>query len=183
MWLRKREKLRFAFWTVIARAELKRKHVRYGKRLVAHEKPHIVNKGRIVIGNHTTLALRVVIHTECTNAEITIGDNCLLRGCEVYARKKVTIGNACIIAPEVTIFDSDGHSSSIDQMKRHTLNSQIKPIHIGNNVWVCARSIVLKGVTIGDNSIIGAGSIVTKDVEPNSLYAGNPAKFIRKLTD
>ena len=181
------KKLHLAFWTILVRAELKLKHIKFGKRLIADGMPYIANRGEIVIGNHTFLNSgsrhKVAIVSENANAVITIGDNCNLRGCDVYAAEEVTIGNACIIAPEVHIWDNDGHSPSIDQTKRHTLNSQIKPIRIGNNVWVCARSIILKGVTIGDNSIIGAGSIVTKDVEPNSLYAGNPAKLVKRLTD
>ena len=56
-----------------------------------------------------------------------------------------------------------------------------KPIHIGKRVWVGSGSIILPGVTIGDNSIIGAGSIVTKDVPPNVIVAGNPAKFIKNI--
>jgi acetyltransferase-like isoleucine patch superfamily enzyme len=184
----KRDIIRTSLWTIIVRAELKRKHVVYGKTLMANGMPSIDNKGKIVIGNHTFIDSgarmdRVSLWTENANAVITIGDGCNIRGCEICAREKVTIGDACFIAPRVYIWDNDGHSTSIDRKKRHTLNSEIKPIYIGSNVWVCASSYILKGVTIGDNSIIGAGSIVTKDVEPNCLYGGNPAKFIKKLTD
>ena len=55
------------------------------------------------------------------------------------------------------------------------------PVNIGNNVWICTGAIILPGVTIGDNSVIGAGSVVTKDIEPNSLAVGNPCKVIRSL--
>ncbi len=58
-----------------------------------------------------------------------------------------------------------------------------KPIHIGKNVWIGSGAIVLPGVTIGDNSIVGAGSVVTKNVEPNSVVAGNPAKFIKSINE
>jgi len=57
-----------------------------------------------------------------------------------------------------------------------------KPVHIGKNVWITTRCIILGGVTIGDNSIIGAGSVVTGDIPPNSLAAGNPARVIRTLS-
>ena len=106
---------------------------------------YIANKGKTVICNHTFLdsgmSHKVVISTENANAEITIGDNCYI-GCQVYAGEKVTIGDACIIAGGVAICDNDGHSPSVDRKKRHTSNSKIKPVQIGNNVWICARSIV-----------------------------------------
>ena len=57
------------------------------------------------------------------------------------------------------------------------------PVHIGDNVWICTGALVLPGVTIGANSIIGAGSVVTKDIPPNSLAVGNPCKVIRELTE
>ena len=55
------------------------------------------------------------------------------------------------------------------------------PVTIGNNVWICTGAIVLPGVTIGDNSVIGAGSVVTKDIPANSLAVGNPCRVIRTL--
>lgn len=55
------------------------------------------------------------------------------------------------------------------------------PVTIGNNVWICTGALVLPGVTIGDNSVIGAGSVVTKDIPPNSLAVGNPCRVIRSL--
>jgi len=57
-----------------------------------------------------------------------------------------------------------------------------KPIHIGRNVWLGGGAIILPGVTVGDNSIVGAGSVVTKDVEPNTIVVGNPVRVLRKIT-
>ena len=58
-----------------------------------------------------------------------------------------------------------------------------KPVHIGKNVWVGSGAIILPGVTIGNNSVVGAGSVVTKDVEPNTIVVGNPARVLRKITE
>ena len=85
-----------------------------------------------------------------------------------------------MIAPNCIICDHDGHSTSIniDRWKDRGLS---KPIYIGKNCWIGLNSIILKGVTIGDNCVIGAGSVVISDCEPNTLYAGNPAKKIKIL--
>lgn len=95
--------------------------------------------------------------------------------CDVKIRvtQSVKIGKGCVISHNVTIFDSDTHRVNMQGYER------TKPVIIGNHVWIGNRAMVLKGVTIGDGAIIGAGSIVTKDVPPNTMVAGVPAKIIR----
>lgn len=87
-----------------------------------------------------------------------------------------------ILAPDVIIADGEGHAVSADIETRWHGKPQIRPITIGNNVWISIGALVMNGVTIGDNSIIGARSVVTGDVPANVLYAGVPAKLIRTLT-
>lgn len=89
---------------------------------------------------------------------------------KIYCKEKVEIGNNTFIGEEVIIRDTDEHSIS---------NVNTKPIKIGNHVWIGMKALILKGVTIGDNSVIAAGSVVNKDVPSNCLVAGNPAKVIR----
>lgn len=86
--------------------------------------------------------------------------------------ERITIGIDAHIGPEVLIRDSDSHTTGEGR-------TPTQPIMIGDRVWIGARAIILKGVTIGEGAVIAAGSIVTKDVEPNTLVAGNPARFIR----
>jgi acetyltransferase-like isoleucine patch superfamily enzyme len=88
--------------------------------------------------------------------------------------ERVTIGVGAYIGPEVMIRDSDSHSTGEGQ-------TPSAPVTIADHVWVGVRAIILKGVTIGEGAVIGAGSIVTKDVEPHTLVAGNPARFIRTV--
>jgi acetyltransferase-like isoleucine patch superfamily enzyme len=87
---------------------------------------------------------------------------------------RVTIGRDAHIGPEVLIRDSDSHNTGEGR-------TATKPITIGDHVLIASRAIILKGVTIGDGAMVAAGSVVIKDVEPNTLVAGNPAKFIRAV--
>ncbi len=93
------------------------------------------------------------------------------------AAEKIEIGDACMIAHGVYISDADWHGI-YDRAEPVGIT---KPVHIKDNVWIGDSAIICKGVTIGKNSIIGAGSVVTKDIPENSIYAGNPAKFIKNL--
>jgi len=94
----------------------------------------------------------------------------------IVSSKSIIIGNNCLIAPFVYIID-DNHR--IKKGVNINLQDHDKaPIKIGNDVWIGAKAMILKGVTIGDGAIIAAGSIVTKNVESNAVYGGMPAKKI-----
>lgn len=90
------------------------------------------------------------------------------------ARQNVTIEDNVYIGPNVSLFTSN--HDFIDHKIIHS-----SPIHICKNVWIAANVIVLPGVTIGENAVIGAGSVVTKDVKPFTVVAGNPAKYIKEV--
>jgi len=108
------------------------------------------------------------------HAEIIIGSNTSIGDrTEIHAGKKVTIGEGCNIAWDVCIMDRDYH-------KFNSQTEEIKPVNIGNNVWIGCNSIILKGVTIGEGAVVAAGSVVTKDVAPRTLVGGNPAKVIKE---
>ena len=112
--------------------------------------------------------------------EIIIGKYSLITpGVRIMAAEKIEIGDACMIAHGAYISDADWHGI----YDRAEPVGTTKPINIKENVWIGDSAIICKGVTIGKNSIIGAGSVVTKDVPKNCIYAGNPAKFIRSLDE
>ena len=87
------------------------------------------------------------------------------------------MGNGCMMAHGSYITDSDWHGL-YDRVNRDAV---AKPVRLGDNVWLGDRSTVLKGVTIGENSIVAASSVVTKDVPANVIVAGNPAVVVRQL--
>jgi acetyltransferase-like isoleucine patch superfamily enzyme len=96
----------------------------------------------------------------------------------------ITIGNDVIIGPEVMIITGNHRYDLVGRTMYSLTNNEKNanddlPVVIENDVWIGARSIILKGVTIGEGSIVGAGSVVTKSVPPYSIAAGNPAKVIK----
>lgn len=119
---------------------------------------------------------------------IEIGDNSQLNGVAITAYKKVVIGKNCQIASSTIIADTDFHPVDPKTRENEVLGHKIdyhlvskKEINIGNNVWIGWGCIILKGVAIGDNSIVAAGSVVINDIPENVLAAGNPAIVKRKL--
>ena len=90
----------------------------------------------------------------------------------------VTIGDDCFIGPNVSIYTA---CHSTDPTERNSRNEWARPVTIGNNVWIGDGAIVLSNVSIGDNAIVGANSVVCKDVPPNTVVAGAPAKVIKRF--
>ena len=139
----------------------------------------------ISIGNFVTIICasdrKVDISTWQTdklNGEIFIDDYVLMSpGTNLRCAKKISIGKSSMIASDVTITDSDWHGI----YDRTDYVALPKEVEIEENVWIGERSIVLKGSKIGKNSIIGAGSVVAGDIPENCIFAGNPAKFVKKL--
>lgn len=119
--------------------------------------------------------------TFTSSSKIIIGDNVGLNGTSITSRSKtITIGKDSMIAPNVIIVDSDFHIPWPPEMRRlYPGNDSDGEIHIGKNCWIGMNSIILKGVTIGDNSIIAAGSVVNHDIPADSLAAGIPAKVVK----
>jgi acetyltransferase-like isoleucine patch superfamily enzyme len=183
------ETVKLAASFLLLRSKLRVHHVGFGYHLVGNYSAYIKNKGKIELDNRVYLfskpeghSCKTALITENKDACITIGNNFLGRGAMIFASDKVTIGNDVILAPDVIIADGEGHAVSADIETRWHGKPQIRPITIGNNVWISIGALVMNGVTIGDNSIIGARSVVTGDVPANVLYAGVPAKLIRTLT-
>ncbi|HEY2334427.1 MAG TPA: acyltransferase [Solirubrobacterales bacterium] len=97
-------------------------------------------------------------------------------GGEIYSDRLITIDDHSSIGPYVTIYDTSFHSvDEGSEVKR-------KPVEIGKNVWIGRQVIILPGVRIGDHAVVGSGSVLSRDVPPRTLVAGNPPKVIREVT-
>lgn len=114
-----------------------------------------------------------IIQTGKIGAKIKIGNHCGFSGVSIVADSYIEIGNNVIVGANTIIGDRDGHPE-----KLHTVPSKI---YIGNNVFIGMHCKIMKGVSIGKNSIIGAGSIVTKDIPENVVAVGIPCKVIKVI--
>jgi acetyltransferase-like isoleucine patch superfamily enzyme len=144
--------------------------------------------GSIYLGCDSRINAR--ISTRLPGASITVGDRCFISsGVVIVAAASVAIGNDTLIADGCYISDNDGHSldwkirrmdvSNRSRGVKNWVDIGIAPIIIGNDVWIAPRCVILKGVKIGDRAVIAIGSVVTKDVPPGVLVAGNPARIVK----
>lgn len=142
-------------------------------------KVFVNNMGEIVIGERVLILSHYAHSVFATfpGGIIEIGDRTFLNyGIDIAATKLVKIGKDCQIGTHVVILDNDFHMLK----NRHQL-PVAEPVIINNNVWIGNRALILPGVTIGENSVIGAGSVVVKSIPANSVAVGNPAKVIKEL--
>lgn len=132
---------------------------------------HLVNSTLRILGD---VSFYPGVQVYAKDAEIVIGNGTLINGnVQINAIERIEIGGDCRIAQGVIIRDNDGHRLSTDGSQPEMYRRQVK---IGNHCWLGQRAMVLKGVTIGDNAVIAAGAVVTRDVAPGSLAGGVPAK-------
>ncbi len=127
--------------------------------------------------NWLGVSQRVIIKTVGNNAKVVIGDDVGMSGCTISAATSITICSHVLIGSGCLITDTDSHPINPEE-RRAGLGGASSPVVIEDDVFIGARVIILKGVTIGHGSVIGAGAVVTKSVPANSIAAGNPAKVV-----
>jgi acetyltransferase-like isoleucine patch superfamily enzyme len=150
-------------------------------------------ESRIVIGNQVRIGsdfLRagIALFSKCKirafgPSQIIIGNHVALSGTSISCRTtRIEIGDGTIIAPNCIIMDSDFHAPWPPENRTYNMGyERDREVIIERNVWIGLNCLILKGVRIGENSIVSAGSVVSEDVPPNVIVAGNPAKMIKAL--
>lgn len=152
---------------------------------------NIHRNANLLIGNNVTLNSRnydyfinmhspVKLFADAMGAKIVIGDNSRLHGVCIHANESVVVGDNCLIAGNSHIIDSNGHEKSFHNVSERIRSKDLpRKVMISDNVWIGANSFVLPGVTIGEGSIIGANSVVAKNVPPMVIATGNPAVVVK----
>lgn len=191
--------IRFYKW--FNRLYFRYKKIQFGKNMQVYNKVYITgSRGVIIIGDdfHFTSGgginpiaknIRGCIHTNHTDSEITIGNHVGISSACIRIKERLIIGNYVNIGANCTIMDTDVHQ--IDYLARRgekpfdvndvRTTVQSAPITIEDDAWIGANCTILKGVTIGARSIIGAGSVVTKSIPADCIAAGNPCKVIKDI--
>ncbi len=146
---------------------------------VAFEGPNIrIGKCATIIGERANPVKLGVWGRDPGSGAITIGDYVLISpGTRISASDEITIGDSVMMANGVYVTDSDWHGI-YDRTRR---GGRATPVRIGDNVWLGDHCVVLKGVTIGENSIVAAHAVVARDVPANVVVAGNPASVVKRL--
>lgn len=168
--------------------------VKYGTGVRVFGIPRIENKGSITLGNNMRLISAkcgynsgnltggVFLRTS-KSGSITTGDEVYLNGTAIISEEEVKLGNRIMIGANTVIMDTNSHNVPYKNRLRRWDKISRKKVVIEDDVWIGANCFILKGVTIGKGSIIGAGSVVNNDVKPFSVYAGNPAVFVKEIEE
>jgi acetyltransferase-like isoleucine patch superfamily enzyme len=161
---------------------------RVGKRVRTGVYLHwIQGKGDLVVGDDVTVDGKCSITFAARYSDrptLVLGERTLVsHNCTFTVAERIEIGSDCMLASDVFVFDCSGHP--VDPAARlrgePAPAESVRPVRIGDNVWVGRRATICSGVTIGSGSVVAADAVVTKDVPSNTVVAGNPARIVREL--
>ena len=162
---------------------------RWGLRRADHVGPRVRAQGRLAVRNDGRMIIHERVQLVSTlvpielvttpGGTLEVGERTFVNyGTSIAATSRVTIGARCLLGTYNLLMDNDFHHP---EPERRMARPDSAPIVLEDDVWLGARVIVLRGVTIGEGSAVAAGSIVTRDVPPRTLVAGAPAKVVRRL--
>jgi tetrahydrodipicolinate N-acetyltransferase len=161
-----------------ARLQLRGAELR-GRRITLRGRAHIVNDGRMSFGDRVRLdsTLATLELVTLPDAVLEVGNNVFINfGSSIVAASSISIGDDCLIGTHVMVMDCDFH-----RVEDKAWDTTGRPIVIEDRVWLGNRSIVLKGITIGHDAVVAAGAVVTRNVPPRTVLAGNPARIVREF--
>ncbi|GHP01114.1 hypothetical protein KSF_111610 [Reticulibacter mediterranei] len=173
-----------SMYTVAKFRLLRGQRVQFGPGFISNGRLQIKGPGRVIFGTSVNAWAHKepnVLITYSSDAVIQIGDNTRLNGAGLMAASGITIGRDCMLG-SVVMLDTDFHSIEPDRRKNSCVRERSAPITVSNNVWLAGQAAVLKGVTIGENSVVGFRGVVTREVPPNVVVTGNPAQVVKQLT-
>lgn len=171
-------------------------NIQYGSGLIASGTPylHISRSGKVQIGNKLSLGNWAVTSAsgligKCklevrNGAVLIIGNNVGMTATTIICRQEVTIEDNVMIGVGTHIYDTNFHNiSPFVRIDMHDPQSSVKsaPVILHKNAFIGAYTIILKGVSIGENSVVAAGAVVVKSIPDNQMWGGNPAKFIKNI--
>lgn len=184
------------WWRFVLPRLLRRAGVRLGPDITFYGAPIVTmtQQGRIVIGARCSLCSHsrytalgthhpIILRLLRPGASIRIGSDTGISGGAICAAQSIEIGSNVLLGANVTIVDTDFHAIK-PAGRRYNANATdigVAPVHINDNVFIGTGAMILKGVIIGENSVIGAGSVVTRSIPDNVIAAGNPARVLKKI--
>lgn len=164
-----RGRLRAALWRL--------RGMRLGPKSVTGKRMTVWRPRLVSTGPRCTFEHDVYLKLVDDRARLDFGEQVFVgTGCELDVALSVSIGSHTLLAPQVFITDHTHNKSAARRLDEQGITS--KAVVIGEDVWIGTKSVILAGVTVGDGAIVGAGSVVTRDVEPFTIVAGAPAKLI-----
>ena len=150
---------------------------RFGTHVAMGARVRFLGPVRLFIGSHSALFDDVILSGV---GEVHIGDRSTIgHNSVLVSRERIQIGNDCMLAAFCYVLDVD-HEFDDPAAPIPQQGLRVKPVVVGNDVWVGAGSFILRGVTIGDGAVVAANSVVTEDVPPYTVVAGSPARVIKK---
>ena len=189
-----RRRILIFFTTIINKIQLFILHIRYGKKfrtcgiinICSYNNQNAMKIGNNVFINSCRFADMIGGQTYTSffiyrNGYIKLGNNVSLSNASFFSTNSIEIDDETCVGANVRIYDTDFHSIIPEYRLNGNTHIKSSPVKIGKRVFIGTSVIILKGVTIGDEAVIAAGSVVTKDIPAREVWGGNPAKFIKLI--